>query len=416
MFDTLADVYKDSFYRSCYEVQKGFGVGFDVSALNNKQVQTLLNKPWSVDGVNFSQKIWNNKVKLINTLDQEMSKMILTGSSPQQTIQNIRKAMDTSLFNAKRLVLTEQAYFTTIGQKDAFDELDVEEFEVVATLDSRTSEICQSMDGQHFPVKDMQAGVNAPPFHPLCRSTTCPYFDDEFSLEDKRVAKDEETGEWYEIPANMTYPEWKKAFGDTDGDKSDLKEISEASLRTKSGGDYGVNWKIVKSKEYTERFNALSDNEKVNSLAVQRSRNALSNRNGKNTEELYAISLSTGKDVSSITDQHYPFGVKKTEKFISDVERAEKQGEKVLLIHNHPQGFPPSMEDINELLSHTDTVGITVGHNGSLYYYTKPFKTITKFDFTVALKKNKHYNNKNERYIKAMEELAKQFGFEFRIL
>lgn len=225
MFDTLANVYKDSFYRSCFEIQKGYGVGFDVSALDDGYVQRLLNKPWSVDGDNFSKKLWGNKTKLINTLDQELTKMVLTGASPQKAIQNIQKTMNTSLFNAKRLVFTEQAYFSTLGQKDAFGELDVEEFEVVATLDSATSEVCQQMDGKHFPLKDMQPGVNAPPFHPFCRSTTCPYFDDEFSLEEKRVAKNEQTGEWYEVPSNMTYPEWKKSFVEG-GSKADLKPIT----------------------------------------------------------------------------------------------------------------------------------------------------------------------------------------------
>lgn len=222
MYDTLADIYKDSFYRSCFEIQKGVGVGFDVSALDDKQVSKLLMKPWSVDGTNFSEKLWGNKRKLINNLDQELSRMVLTGESPQRAIANIRKAMDSSQFAAKRLVLTEQAYFTTVAQKDAFSELDVEEYEIVATLDSRTSDICQKMDGQHFPVKDMTPGVNAPPFHVFCRTTTCPYFNDEFTVDDKRIAKGDD-GEYYEVPANMTYPEWKKSF--VDGDKTGLQEI-----------------------------------------------------------------------------------------------------------------------------------------------------------------------------------------------
>ena len=223
MFDTLADVYKDSFYKSCFEVQKGIGVGFDVSKLDNNQVSRILNKPWSVDGTNFSSKLWGNKRKLINTLDQELSRMVLTGEAPNKTIQSIKKAMDTSLYNAKRLVLTEQAYFTSLAQKDAFGELDVEEFQIVATLDNRTSEKCQEMDGQHFPVKDMQPGLNAPPFHVFCRSTTCPYFDDEFTVNDKRAAKGDD-GEWYEVPANMTYHEWKNSFVGPDGNKDDLTE------------------------------------------------------------------------------------------------------------------------------------------------------------------------------------------------
>ena len=409
MYGVLADVYSDTFYHSCFEVQKGIGVGFDVSKLDDKQVSKLINKPWSVTGENFSTNVWKNKTKLINTLDQELTRMILTGETPQKAIQNIKKAMNTSLSNAKRLVLTEQAYFTSLAQKDAYAELDVEEYEIVSTLDNRTCSDCGEFDGKHFSMNEMSPGVNAPPFHPYCRCTTCPYYDDEFTI-GERIAKDED-GNYYEVPEKMTYEEWKEAFVDG-GSKDDFKE---ESLRTKSGGTYGVDWSIVKSKEYTEKFEALSNNHEANMLAAQRSRNALSNRTGKNTEELYAISLTTGKDVSSIVDQHNAFGVKRTKKFTDDVKRAEANGERLLFIHNHPKGLTPSIVDINELLDHKNASGITVGHNGSIYYYSKPTKKITDFDFVVAFRKKKEYNGVKQ-YEKAMEELAKQFGFVFKIL
>ena len=196
---------------------------------------------------------------------------------------------------------------------------------------------------------------------------------------------------------------------------SEKNELLVASLRTKSGGEYGVDWTIVKSKAYSERFNVLSENERVRAIIAKRSRNALSNRTGKNTEEIYAISLTSGKDISSIIDQHIPFGVKKTDKFLADVVRAEEHGEKILLIHNHPRGLPPSIEDLNELLTHSNAVGITVGHNGSIYYYSKPSRRITDFDFNIAFRKNKQYNG-FEQYEKTVEELAKQFGFKFEVL
>lgn len=224
MFNMLGDIYKDTFYRSCFEVQKGVGVGFDVSKLDDKKVTALLSKPWSVDGNNFSEKLWGNKRKLINNLDQELSRMVLTGESPKKAIQNIRKTMDSSLKVAKKLVMTEQAYFTTVAQKDAYKELDVEEFEVVETLDGKTCEVCGKWDGKPFPISELQPGVNAPPFHPFCRGTTCPYFDDEF-VDGKRIAKDTE-GNLYEVPENMTYKEWKKTFVDG-GDKSDLIPVSD---------------------------------------------------------------------------------------------------------------------------------------------------------------------------------------------
>jgi SPP1 gp7 family putative phage head morphogenesis protein len=88
--------------------------------------------------------------------------------------------------------MTESAYFASASQKDAFNDLDVERFEIVATLDSRTSVICQDLDGHIFDMKDYEAGVTAPPFHVWCRTTTVPYFEDNYG---ERAARDADGGE-----------------------------------------------------------------------------------------------------------------------------------------------------------------------------------------------------------------------------
>ena len=82
----------------------------------------------------------------------------------------------------------------------------------MATLDKRTSEICQSMDHKVFKVKDRQPGVNCPPMHPFCRSTTIAYLNDETLSLLTRRAQDPETGKTYKVPANMSYPEWYEQY------------------------------------------------------------------------------------------------------------------------------------------------------------------------------------------------------------
>ena len=130
---------------------------------------------------------------------------------------------------------------------------------------------------------------------------------------------------------------------------------------------------------------------------------------------MYAIDLASGKDVSKIVDQNYKQGIKRTKKFNDDITRAEAKGAKILFIHNHPGGSPPSVADLNELLNHEDAVGITVGHDGSLYFYTKPNKEITKFDLNVAMRHSKNYNGTvNDE--ETMRYLAKNFEFTFKIL
>ena len=47
-------------------------------------------------------------------------------------------------------------------------------YEIVAVLDSRTSEICQSENHKVYPVEEYEPGRTAPPFHVRCRSTIRP--------------------------------------------------------------------------------------------------------------------------------------------------------------------------------------------------------------------------------------------------
>ena len=412
----IKDVYKNSYYRTAFEIQKGVGVGSSFATLNDKLIEKVVNKPWLADGKNFSDRIWGNKTQLINQLHTSLSQMCITGAGPDKAISQIASKMNVSKANAGRLVMTESAYFSSTAQKECFKKLDVERYEIVATLDGHTSDICQEMDGKVFKMSEYEEGVTAPPFHVNCRSCTAPYFDDEFTKGEQRAARDEE-GDTYYVPADMTYKEWKKKYV-----KSELRERSLRTKRSFQKGagkkyedkyNYGVNWKVVKSKEYSAKFSKISDDEKVTSLIAKRSRDALKNRDGKKTEELYAISLTTGKDVSSITDQHIPFGINRTFKFDKDVKRAEDNDEKVLLIHNHPRGLPPSVSDLNELLNHKNVSGITVGSNGSIYYYSKPNDEINEEDFTVAEKHFKQYTDDVARYEKTMGLLAKRYEFVF---
>lgn len=227
MHGALSDAFENGYYHTAYELQHGFNVGWDIAGLDQAQIEKVLAKPWAADGYNFSERIWGNKNKLISEVHNELSRNIMLGADPQKAIDSLAKKMNTSKNNAGRLVMTEEAYFSSAAQKDCFESLGVEQYEIVATLDSHTSDICRSLDGKHFPMKDYQPGVTAPPFHVYCRSTTVPYFDEQFDI-GERAARDEETGKTYYIPDDMNYQEWKETFVDG-GDKSGFDVLDDGS-------------------------------------------------------------------------------------------------------------------------------------------------------------------------------------------
>lgn len=204
----IKETYRSQYYHSAFEVQKAFEIGFTIQALDEKKLTKIISKPWTADGRTFSQKIWRNRNMLIDTLHTELIQSIARGEGPNRIISAITRKMNTSRFNAARLVMTESSYFSAAAQKDMFGELDVERYEIVAVLDSKTSEICKSMDGKVFKMVDFQPGVTANPFHPNCRTTTAPYFDDDYS---QRIARSKD-GEIYYISSTIKYPEWEARF------------------------------------------------------------------------------------------------------------------------------------------------------------------------------------------------------------
>lgn len=220
----MRNIYTSGYYRTAFEIQKGVGVGWDFATLDEKQISKIINKPWAVDGKNFSERVWGNRQKLVNELNTELTRNIILGQDPQKAIDAIARKMNTSKTAAGRLVMTEEAFFSSAAQKDCFAELDVEQFEIVATLDSHTSDICREMDGKHFPMSQWEVGVTAPPFHVWCRSTTVPFFDDEFDSVGERAARGED-GKTYYVPANMTYKQWQQSF--VEGDKTGLQEVKD---------------------------------------------------------------------------------------------------------------------------------------------------------------------------------------------
>ncbi|WP_294727284.1 minor capsid protein [uncultured Fusobacterium sp.] len=179
MQDYLIRTYGDTYYHAAYEIQKGIGLGSSVYSLDTNKVNQIIHKPWAVDGKNFSERIWEDKNKLVNTLHNGLTQSFIRGSSPYKIVSDIAKEFNVRKSVAGRLVMTESAAYAAKAQENCYKDLGVDQYEIVATLDTHTSPICQEMDGKVFNIKEYEVGVTANPFHPNCRTVTAPYFADD---------------------------------------------------------------------------------------------------------------------------------------------------------------------------------------------------------------------------------------------
>ncbi len=212
---TLTETFEDAYYHGLYDYQQFVGYGSSFNRISTHQIEAAVTTKWS--GKNYSDRLWgDHRVSLARYLDRIITTGFAEGRSGAQMGAELQKAMDLSAYNARRLIRTESAQVANRANLLAYQEFGTPQFQFLATLDFKTSELCQGMDGKVFDVKDGKVGVNLPPLHPFCRSTTVPYlFDPEFDQDETRAARGKD-GRTYQVPASMTYKEWHKQHVEAD--------------------------------------------------------------------------------------------------------------------------------------------------------------------------------------------------------
>ena len=187
---TVFDVTKGADYRAAFDL------------IPESRVKAILSTNWS--GQMFSQRVWDNTNALADGLKHDMLVGIMAGKSEQHMADDIMSRCGVGAFEARRLVRTETTCVANMAELYGYKELDIDEYEFSACLDSRTSDLCRELDGKVFKRNSAQAGVNLPPMHPFCRSTTLPVLPSEEDL-DKELA---ELGD--EIGADVDCDEWER--------------------------------------------------------------------------------------------------------------------------------------------------------------------------------------------------------------
>lgn len=200
------DLGNEAYYRGIFDLQQQAEAAFGFSYISAKQIEAAINRKWS--GKNYSERIWKNTRLLAQELKQELLINLVTGRTNREVAEIIQNKFGKGASKARRLVRTESNYLATELNFKAYEECGVEKYQYLATLDLRTSEICRGLDGKLFLVKDRKAGVNCPPMHPWCRSTTISVVEESLIAKMQRSAIDPATGKRIKVPRSMNYEKW----------------------------------------------------------------------------------------------------------------------------------------------------------------------------------------------------------------
>ncbi|WP_173307018.1 minor capsid protein [Streptococcus sp. k-628] len=226
-----SDLMKDSYYKATFDLQQQTGLAYGFSGLPESEIKHLQSFSWVGDGSTYSTDIWKNTGKLTSSLKDELLISLMTGRGTRETAQAIAERFNVGQNDARRLVRTESAFFHNQMELLSYEEADIEKYIFVAVLDKRTSRICQEHDNQVYDRDKAVPGVNCPPMHPWCRSTTVGYDEDADYSKLKRRARNPVTGKTELVPADMTYKEWYSKYVAKDGEKVYNQDTREANAK-----------------------------------------------------------------------------------------------------------------------------------------------------------------------------------------
>lgn len=234
------------------------------------------------------------------------------------------------------------------------------------------------MDGKVFKMSERQIGLNAPPFHVNCRTTTVPYFNDEWNKNAERVARDE-NGDIYYVPGDMTYKEWELKFVENERGYKGIERKTQ------------INRKIIYSNDYDKKFENLDENNEVTRVAKKECRKALEHRSGTHFEDLIFINPNT-MEVLSRTDYNKKKEVKASKRMLKMLHNSLP--DTIIAIHNHPESTLPSFSDLMLAYNRRYKYGLIACHNGDIYKYSVS-RELNQFDkITYENRFDKFYDKK----------------------
>jgi SPP1 gp7 family putative phage head morphogenesis protein len=177
---TYADIVQNTYQKTHDTVAKGYGITNAFATLDGYTTEAILREKWL--GQSYSNRVWGNVNELALKLPEIVGSGIISGEAYGKTIQRVRTEFGVKYYEAQRLVLTETAYFSGRAELKSYNDDGIEWYEFSAILDKKTSKICEDTNNQRFRLSEAVTGVNYPPLHPWCRSTTYPILEDDPKL------------------------------------------------------------------------------------------------------------------------------------------------------------------------------------------------------------------------------------------
>lgn len=187
----------DKYYTNSYILS--LGLIFTIKKVDENVLERIIKK--TINGKNYSDRIWDNKNKVAKLLRGEVKKFVNGETNLNKIEKLIKNIFNSNAYNTRRLAQTEIARVME-GVNDAWQwEHDIKWVLYSATLDMKTCNDCGQYDGLVFDIDKKPVEL---PKHPMCRCTYIALPHKGYRPRTRRDNENKHSVNW------TTYNDWKK--------------------------------------------------------------------------------------------------------------------------------------------------------------------------------------------------------------
>ena len=139
----------------------------------------------------------------------------------------------------------------------------------------------------------------------------------------------------------------------------------------------------IMSDDYSDRFSGITGKPAVDTSIAKLSQTILSHRSGSNYEDLALIDADTGELIHMLDTSNIRNGVVYDQATKNAIMKAKSEGRQIISLHNHPNNYPPSLDDGASAKFHGYECGIVVCHDASIYTFTPTAEKLSEEDCNI---------------------------------
>lgn len=167
----LGKIFEINFFEVYYSLNIDGAKAF--STIDKAGVLQMINNIWVADGKNFSQRVWDNTGRLLDTLNEGLIHCVATGKKTTELKRILQERFGVSYRRADTLARTELCHIQTQAAQQRYKDYGIQYVEVLVDPDERTCEQCKALQGKKFPIN----GTPPLPVHPNERCALVPVVD-----------------------------------------------------------------------------------------------------------------------------------------------------------------------------------------------------------------------------------------------